>query len=372
MVITDSLIIRTIHNATHAVVVKDDRLPCLRCRITPKGASFYIHCTVSRVRLRKQLGRYPKISIDVARATVWQLMRESIKPIAVIQPQDSDPITVKITFARLLDLYASHKRMKEATKESYEGFLRNSGLIALFVQDVTPEVFLGRFNVLFDVYPVKARKVAAIVKSLTRWYSNYSGVPLDEPTRLISALTGIGIHSSNARTRRLSTDELPKFWQVLKGRHELERDAIAFALLTAMRKNEVLGLTRDNITVNDSAYFVTLETTKNGKPHKLPLVGLALEVVKRRMLLSTGKIFPTQSKHAFNALKDAGVVISWHDLRRSWASFAVSNGVSDAMVKRVLNHSAVGVTARHYAFFDDASVIDALLKVERVVCADFC
>jgi integrase len=90
------------------------------------------------------------------------------------------------------------------------------------------------------------------------------------------------------------------------------------------------------------------------------------------MLLSTGKLFPTQCKHAFSALKDAGVVISWHDLRRSWASFAVSNGVSDAMVKRVLNHSADNVTARHYAFFDDESVVYALLKIEQIICADFC
>jgi integrase len=372
MVITDSLIIRTIHNATHAVVFKDDRLPCLRCRITPKGASFYIHCTVSCVRLRKQLGRYPKISIDVARATVWQLMRESIKPIAIIQPQDSKPIVVKITFSRLLELYANNKRMKEATKESYEGFLRNSGLIALFVQDVTPEVFLGRFNEIFSVYPVKARKVASIIKSLTRWYSNYSGVPLDEPTRLISALTGVGIHSSNCRTRRLSVEQLPLFWRVLSSRSALERDAITFALLTAMRKNEVLGLTVDNVTVVDGHFTVTLPTTKNGKPHLLPLIGVALEVVKRRLIASPDRLFPTQSKHAFNALKDAGVVISWHDLRRSWASFAVSNGVSDSMVKRVLNHSAVGVTARHYSFFDDASIIDVLLKVERVMCADYC
>jgi integrase len=84
------------------------------------------------------------------------------------------------------------------------------------------------------------------------------------------------------------------------------------------------------------------------------------------------RLFRTECKHAFDALKAGGVVVSWHDLRRSWASFAVSNGVGDAMVKRVLNHSAVGVTARHYAFFDDASIADALLKVERVICADFC
>jgi integrase len=139
-----------------------------------------------------------------------------------------------------------------------------------------------------------------------------------------------------------------------------------------MRKNEVLALTSDNITVMDDCYTVTLPTTKNGKPHVLPLVGTALEVVKRRLIHSPDRLFPTQCKHAFNTLKTAGIALSWHDLRRSWASFAVSNGISDSMVKRVLNHSSGDVTSRHYAHFDDASIALALLKVERVICADFC
>jgi integrase len=165
---------------------------------------------------------------------------------------------------------------------------------------------------------------------------------------------------------------LHKFWRVLKGRSEVERDAITFCLLTAMRKNEVLALSSDNVTVMDDCYTVALPTTKNGKAHSLPLVGKALEVVKRRLIHSPDRLFPTQCKHAFDALKDAGIALSWHDLRRSWASFAVSNGVPDSMVKRVLNHSSDNVTSRHYAHFDNASVANTLLKVERVICADFC
>jgi integrase len=299
-------------------------------------------------------------------------MTESSNPKPVISSSDVESTTDDITFAALLDLYASHKRMKQSTKISYGGFLRNSGLDVAIVRNVTPNTFLEQFNALFAVYPVKARKVAAIVKSLTRWYSNYSGIQVDDPTKLIGTLTGIGIHSSNARTRRLTNDLLPKFWQVLKSRNELERDAITFCLLTAMRKSEVLALTGDNITVMDDCYTVTLPTTKNGKPHVLPLVGTALEVVKRRLIHSPDRLFPTQCKHAFDALKDAGIALSWHDLRRSWASFAVSNGVPDSMVKRVLNHSSDNVTSRHYAHFDNASVANTLLKVERVICADFC
>jgi integrase len=372
MNLTDAFINRSILSCRSPSVYRDDRLPCLRCRVTPNGASFYFFGTIDSVRIRKQLGRYPSISIDDARAAVWQAIT-SVKPKSIIQSQDAEPtITDKITFAELLDLYASNKRMKESTKTSYGGFLRNSGLDAVLVRSVTPDAFLERFNALYDVYPVKARKVASIVKSLTRWYSNYSGIQLDEPTRLIGVLTGVGIHSTNCRTRRLTADLLPKFWEVLKSRNEIERDAIIFCLLTAMRKNEVLALTSENITVMNGHFTVTLPTTKNGKAHSLPLVGRALEVVKRRLIHSPERLFPTQCKHAFDALKDAGVALSWHDLRRSWASFAVSNGVPDSMVKRVLNHSANDVTSRHYAFFDDASVANTLLKVERVICADFC
>jgi hypothetical protein len=200
MIFTDAFINRAILREKSTAIYQDDRLPYLRCRVSPHGASFYFVGSVGGVRVRKQLGRYPFISIDAARSAVWQFMTESSKPKTVINSPDADiSNTDKITFAALLDLYASHKRMKESTKTSYGGFLRNSGLDTAIVRDVTPVVFLERFNVMFDVYPVKARKVAAVVKSLTRWYSNYSGVPLDEPTKLIGTLTGVGIHSTNCR-----------------------------------------------------------------------------------------------------------------------------------------------------------------------------
>jgi predicted Fe-Mo cluster-binding NifX family protein len=244
MIFTDAFINRAILCEKSITIYQDERLPCLRCRISPNGASFYFYGTVQGVRVRKQLGRYPFISIDAARSAVWQLMTESSNPKPVISSSDVESTTDDITFAALLDLYASHKRMKQSTKISYGGFLRNSGLDTAIVRNVTPNTFLEQFNALFAVYPVKARKVAAIVKSLTRWYSNYSGIQVDDPTKLIGTLTGIGIHSSNARTRRLTNDLLPKFWQVLKSRNELERDAITFCLLTAMRKNEVLAACR--------------------------------------------------------------------------------------------------------------------------------
>jgi integrase len=375
MIFTDAFINRSILNCCNPIFYQDDRLPCLRCRVTPNGASFYFVGTVQGVRVRKQLGRYPFISIASARAAVWQFMIESSKPKAVINSPAADTSnTDKITFAALLDLYLSYKKsLSPKTVRWYKVHLSSLGIDDRDCLSVTPKDFLAIFEVVHDRSPSVAKHGAKAVKTIIKWYAAYTGIALDDPTRLVNPLAGIAIHSSNARTRRLSADDLPTFWQVLKGRHSLERDAITFCLLTAMRKNEVLGLTRDNITVNNSAYFVTLQTTKNGKPHKLPLVGVALEVVKRRMSESTdGRLFPTQGKHAFDALKSAGVVISWHDLRRSWASFAVSNGVSDAMVKRVLNHSPDSVTSRHYAFFDDASIADALLKVERVICADFC
>ena len=64
---------------------------------------------------------------------------------------------------------------------------------------------------------------------------------------------------------------------------------------------------------------------------------------------------PTLTHQFEKALQQAGLsVIRWHDLRAAHGALLLQAGIDLAVVSRELGHSAVGVTARHYAGVSDS------------------
>ena len=67
---------------------------------------------------------------------------------------------------------------------------------------------------------------------------------------------------------------------------------------------------------------------------------------------------------------ETGILISAHDLRRTWASIADKAGVGAYAIKAILNHKTTGdVTGTHYAQVDVDDMRKPLQKVEDYVLA---
>lgn len=93
--------------------------------------------------------------------------------------------------------------------------------------------------------------------------------------------------------------------------------------------------------------------TKSGRPHRVPLVGKALEIVQRR---GGEFVFPwahgtrPQIARELHPIRESAGVehFTVHDLRRTAASHMARIGIAESTISKILNHAPKGVTAQVY------------------------
>lgn len=157
--------------------------------------------------------------------------------------------------------------------------------------------------------------------------------------------------------RHLSPSEFPAWWEsVQKIENKTTTDFLLFLLFTGCRKGEALSLKWENVSLAD--HFVLFPTTKNGLSHKLPVCSQVMEMLVRRRKLyggyyvfsqATNPLKPYDYKH-YTTKKistDSGLVISPHDLRRTYATVCSTLRFDILLIKRLLNHANRDVTSRY-------------------------
>ncbi|MBK5145418.1 site-specific integrase [Budviciaceae bacterium BWR-B9] len=121
------------------------------------------------------------------------------------------------------------------------------------------------------------------------------------------------------------------------------KDIAAFALLTGMRKGEILSLTWDNVDLNRKVAIVTADKAKSGKARAIPLNDEAVDILSQQprncesVFSCNGERIKQINRADFkNALKRSGIVdFRFHDLRHTWASWHVQNGTPLMLLKEM-------------------------------------
>jgi len=132
--------------------------------------------------------------------------------------------------------------------------------------------------------------------------------------------------------------------------------AFVLALSTGTRQGETMGLTWDDVDLNQGA--IILHETKNGERRRVPLVGKALGLLKAHpRRIDTPLLFPGKVKKNKpmdlrtpweTALKQAGIEnFHWHDLRHTTASYLAMNGASLAEIAEILGHKTLQMVKRY-------------------------
>lgn len=136
------------------------------------------------------------------------------------------------------------------------------------------------------------------------------------------------------------------------------RRFIEFCLNTGCRRNEVLEMRWDNIDLERRQLVVI---GKMGKRRTIPindeLSKMLQEWPGRHIGLLFTKFNPNQISMAFKRIREqAGLPsgISVHSLRATFASHLIEQGVDIYTVSRLLGHSSVTVTEKHYLALDPA------------------
>lgn len=158
--------------------------------------------------------------------------------------------------------------------------------------------------------------------------------------------------SSNQRDRRLADGEGVRLLEALaKGRNAFAAPITKFAIETAMRQGEMLGLTWENVDLKKCVAY--LLDTKNGEARDVPLSTPAIEILKSLPRpIEGGKIFRISQDGLIRAFARACVVsdindLRFHDLRHEATSRLFEKGFSIAEVSAITGHKTLQMLKRY-------------------------
>lgn len=151
------------------------------------------------------------------------------------------------------------------------------------------------------------------------------------------------------------------------------RPIVEVALLTGMRRGELFGLKWEQIRNG----FIYLTETKSGKARQIPINDRLAEVfkeVRRGNQLKSpyvfcgpdGKRFFEVKRSFASACRRAGLEdFRFHDLRHTFASHLVMNGVGLKAVQELLGHADIKMTMR-YAHLSQAHLKEAVAVLNNL------
>jgi integrase len=244
------------------------------------------------------------------------------------------------------------------------------------IQEITKRHVLDLLDGIVDRGGgLSANRVLAAVRKLFNW-AVQRGIITISPAAGIKAPL-----AETSRDRVLSDDEIRWTW--------LACDRLAYPfgsmakilLLTGQRRNEVSGMTWDELDLDKALWRIPGGRTKNDEAHEVPLSDAALSVIASlpRIKSNKGYLFTTNAEthvsgysRAKSMLDKAMLEIArderaqdveiprwtFHDLRRTAVSCMARLGIALPVIEKVVNHSSgsfagiVGVYQRH-SFADE-------------------
>ena len=188
---------------------------------------------------------------------------------------------------------------------------------------------------------------------------------------LINPTTGIAIAPEVCRQRFLSAEETKRLMDsISEDQNQAVAQAIMLLLLTGARRGEITQAMWEHVEWDKRVLLVPI--SKSGKPRTIALNAAALDLLKSIPRDPTCPyVFPTRLVGIFypwnRIRRRAGLPdVRLHDLRHSFASFLVNQGVSLYVVQGLLGHASPRMTQR-YAHLAPQTLLDAAEVVSSVV-----
>jgi integrase len=265
---------------------------------------------------------------------------------------------------------------KSRREHILEWWAKNFGHLSL--KEITPALVTEiRDKLNHDEIDGKKRAPATVVKYLAI-LSHILNMCVNEwqwlETNSVSKVSKPSL--PKGRTRFLEEHERKNLLEAC----QLSQNSYLYAIVilgisTGMRRSEILTLTWADIDFERQR--IVLRETKNGEVRVLPLVGTALQILKRHKEIrstSSALLFPgidpekpIDFRSAWHvAAKKAGLKnFKFHDLRHSFASYCVMNGSSLNEVADLLGHKSFQSVTKRYCHLSDAyrkEVVESMNK----------
>ena len=303
------------------------------------------------------LGEFPAVNVEKA--------RERVRANKALLAEDIDPLNERqrqreaVTFAEFAEQdylpFAAKERKshKDISNRVKQRLLPCFGKLQL-PRITQREIKTFHVQLKAEVSAVTANRTLALLSGMFS-LAVEMGLVTENPARGIKKFSEPG-----ARKRVFSDQELQRFTKALAEVMDTPSgQAVYLMLTTGLRKSEVLSMAWKDIYLELDAsknrYFI--KDPKNNKPRYVPLNDQAsrlLEKMKQDRARDNEWVFPSGSvkghlldvRRTFQAILDKSQVsgVRQHDMRRTFATLLINNGVSVYEVRDLLGHSDVRTT----------------------------
>lgn len=353
----------------------DSTLAHFGLRVHPSGVRSFIVQTRVRGRMRKfTLGRYPEIGVGNARREAAALLARLWGGEAVKSPRSKRAPLFREFAARYRE--RRKNRWKPSSLDTFDVYMK-SRLMPHFgkfrLDAIDHSKVSGWFDAASADKPGAANRAFEILRAMLRTARGWGELADDVP----DACANIVKNPRKPVARYLGAAELMRLNAVFE-RHRDEQPwavaALRLLTLTGARLSEVLNLEWEEIgEFSENGASARLEDSKTG-PRTLWLGPEAAELLAGLPRAEgAARVFPddltTDRLHTFwrGVREEAGLPgLRIHDLRHTWASQGVMNGVGLTTVGRLLGHRKRETTAV-YAHLDDAALRDAAAQAAHVI-----
>ena len=344
----------------------------LGVRITKGGGKTYLaQYTLAGSKRRIPLGSCSAISLAAAREAVQAILGDVAKgrDPAAERKQTAREAKEKaeadaLTLGALIDKWeAGHLAGRrpgyatEATRALRFAFKKH---LASPAADLTPKAVKTILNATVDDgKKATARLTGAYGRACYGW-------AISKDLLAENPFAGIKLSAVASRERVLSDNELKAIWGATKGSGAYNA-IVRMSILTGQRREEVAGMTWDEIAADLSTWTIPANRAKNGLAHIVPLSPPAQAIIKSAHRMANDDadkpefVFPGRAG-AFNGFSKAKITLDedsgvkdWrlHDLRRTMATGLQRLGVRLEVTEAILNHisgsraGVVGIYQRH-------------------------
>jgi integrase len=356
--------------------------PGFGVRVTAAGARAWIaERRVNGKTVRRTLGKVEgrgAISVEDARADMVEVSGELQRGVDRLATQRAERAARStadagdaLTLRRAIEDYLKGKRrakdgkgLKDRTKADYAAMLASGGAakngrpyadgeLSSLADKPLHKITAADVRAVHAAALERGERRAVYAMQVLRAVLNWHGVKVpDNPLgKEIAGRDRIVLGKTAGDPRPIPPERLPAWWQAACTAEN--RDAaeyLQFLLLTGARGGEVKGIrARD---VDPVGARVLLPDTKNRKDHTVLLSKQAAAILTPRLKGKRPAEFVfdvVDPRHTLTTINEAaGVEITPHDLRATFASVA-EELCSAYSVKRMLNHADAGdVTGGHY------------------------
>ena len=335
------------------------------------GKTFYQRYFDAYGRQRQfKLGPPAVLSVEQARRAGRSALAEALLG-ADPQARRQELRSIPTLHQLVRDRYLPHAQASKRSWDTDETLLRIHILPALgrlTLGEVTGERIAGLIN------DMRAKGYAGgttnRVLVLLRYVFNLAR-KWNMPGASVNPTAGLTTAPEVQRQRFLSPDETQRLIASINAdENQIAAKAIMLLLLTGARRREVTRARWEDVDWEKRTLLVPV--SKSGKPRTIALNAAAIGLLRSMPTDSTSPfVFPTQLTGLYcpwnRIRRRAGLAdVRLHDLRHSFASFLVNQGVSLYVVQGLLGHTQARMTQR-YAHLASQTLLDAAEMVSGVI-----